>query len=181
MSKFKLNFKSFHNEVWKKIDGFDNYYISNYGRISNFNYRNTGNRILLKPFITKTGYKQINLIDNNSNKVKKYIHRLVAEAFLPIPNNLSEINHIDEDKLNNKIDNLEWCNREYNINYGTRNERMARSNSKSISQYDQNGNWIATYSSVKEAAKVNNLWKESISSAARGKLFTTGGYIWRYN
>lgn len=116
MSKFELNFNDFYNEEWKEIEGFENYYVSNYGRVSNFNYRNTGDRILMKPFNTKQGYYQIALVDRNGKRVKKLIHRLVAEAFIPNPKNKSEVDHIDTNRYNNIVDNLRWTTREENYN-----------------------------------------------------------------
>jgi hypothetical protein len=115
MSKFNINFKDFRNEEWKEIEGFKDYFVSDYGRVANFNYRNTGDRILLKPFITKFGYEQIDLI-RDGKRVKKYIHRLVAEAFLPNPKNKPEVDHIDTNRRNNIVDNLRWTTREENYN-----------------------------------------------------------------
>lgn len=116
MSKFEVNFKDLPNEEWRKIDGFDSYYVSNFSRVANFNYRNTGKRMLMKPFTTKVGYYQIALINNNGNRVKKYIHRLVAEAFIPNSQNKLEIDHIDTNRKNNSIDNLRWSTKEENFN-----------------------------------------------------------------
>lgn len=113
--KFEINFKDFHNEEWKEIEGFKDYYVSDYGRVANFNYRNTGDRILLKPFITKLGYEQIDLI-RDGKRVKKLIHRLVAEAFLSNPKNKPEVDHIDTNRRNNIVDNLRWTTREENYN-----------------------------------------------------------------
>ena len=81
--KFEINFKDLYNEEWREIKGFKDYYVSDYGRVANFNYRNTGDSILLKPFNTKDGYEQISLV-NNGKKIKKLVHRLVAEALLII-------------------------------------------------------------------------------------------------
>ena len=116
MSKFELNFKDFRNEEWRQIKGFENYYVSDYGRVANFNYRNTGDSILMKPFNTKVGYEQIALVDKNGKRVKKYIHRLVAEAFIPNPKNKPEVDHIDTNRKNNIVDNLRWTTREENFN-----------------------------------------------------------------
>lgn len=114
--KFEINFKDFRNEEWRQIKDFENYYVSDYGRVANFNYRNTGDSILMKPFNTKVGYEQIALVDKNGKRVKKYIHRLVAEAFIPNPKNKPEVDHIDTNRKNNIVDNLRWTTREENFN-----------------------------------------------------------------
>lgn len=162
-------------EIWKDIPGYEGLYsISNIGRL-----RNDKTNRLLKPWIDKDGYL---VYDLTKNKVKKHYraHRLVAQTFIPNPNNYPLVNHKDEDKTNNKVSNLEWCTLEYNLNYGTRTERSALKHSKSISKYNLNGNFIATYKSLTEAAKLNNLLKGHISSVALGKQKTAGGFIWKY-
>lgn len=120
-------------EVWKDIPGFENLYqVSNFGnvkvldRICNSAIKNN-NKVLRKGKIlkqyNKRGYLQVSLSKNN----KRYyfsVHRLVAMTFIPNPNNLPQINHKDENTLNNCIENLEWCTPKYNCNYGTRNSRI---------------------------------------------------------
>ena len=111
-------------EIWKDIQNYEgSYQVSNYGRIKSLNYRHTGKEQILKQSKNKGGYKYILL---GSNKKRKYylIHRLVAMTFISNPRNLPEINHKDENKTNNKVENLEWCTRKYNANYGTRNEKV---------------------------------------------------------
>lgn len=104
-------------EIWKQIKGYEGKYeVSNYGKVRSLNFNNIKHKIkLLKPLNNNRGYLQVRL----SNRWYK-VHRLVAEAFIPNLNNYSEVNHIDEDKCNNRVDNLEWCSRTYNVNYGTR-------------------------------------------------------------
>jgi hypothetical protein len=113
--KFEINFKDLYNEEWRQINGFKDYYVSNFGRVANFNYRNTGKRILMKTFTTKAGYYQIALV-NNGKRIKKYIHRLIAEAFIPNPQNKPEIDHIDTNRKNNSINNLRWATKIENLN-----------------------------------------------------------------
>ena len=106
------------NEDWKDIPGYEGLYaVSNNGRVMNVR----SGRIL-KEHITKFGYKRIGIYKNGVCRMF-IVHRLVAQAFLPNPDNLPEVNHKDEDKTNNSVDNLEWCDRSYNNNYGTRKER----------------------------------------------------------
>lgn len=108
-------------ENWKDIEGYENLYqVSDMGRV-----RNIKSYKYLKPWIEK-GYKVVNLRKQNKSKHFR-IHRLVAIAFIPTDSYELDINHKDEDKSNNCVDNLEWCTRKYNINYGTRTERMSKS------------------------------------------------------
>ena len=111
------------DEIWRKIEGYENYAVSNYGNVKNII---TGN--ILKPGDNGRGYFHVRLY--NSDHVAKgiMIHRLVALAFIPNPLNLPQINHIDEDKHNNRVDNLEWITSLDNINHGTHNERVGLNN-----------------------------------------------------
>ena len=113
-------------EEWKDIKGYEGIYqISNKGRVKSLKFNKEN---ILIPAKHNRGYLFINLCKNG--KVKKYlIHRLVAEAFLPNPDNLPQVNHKDENKLNNNVENLEWCSNKYNVNYGSRNEKASK-NSK---------------------------------------------------
>lgn len=105
-------------EEWKEIPGYEGLYeVSNMG-----NVRNVRRNKLLKLSKTTNGYIRVSLCKNGI-KTGLTVHRLVAEAFIPNPYNLPEVNHRDEDKTNNRVDNLEFCDRKYNVNYGTRNIR----------------------------------------------------------
>ena len=113
------------NEIWKDIEGYEGLYqISNYGRVKSLRFNHTDNNPrILKNVIVK-GYCCVNLYKDKKMKMLK-VHRLVAQAFIPNPNNLPVINHIDEDKTNNFVGNLEWCSVEYNSRYGTARQRGA--------------------------------------------------------
>lgn len=119
-------------EEWRDIIGYEGIYqISNLGRVKSLNYNNTGKEGLRELDDDKYGYKVINLYKNG--KGKRYsVHRLVAIAFIPNPNNLPQVNHINEIKNDNRVENLEWCTNEYNHNYGTRNKRSGESKSKKV-------------------------------------------------
>ena len=104
-------------EEWRDIIGYEGLYqVSNLGRVKSFLYYNGTNERIIKPIQLKNGYYNISLSKNKINK-KEYIHRLVAKAFIPNPNNYPIINHKDENPSNNCVNNLEWCTQKYNMNY----------------------------------------------------------------
>ena len=106
-------------EIWKPIIGYEPYVVSSYGQVKN---NRTGK--ILKQKIDKYGYLSITIYNTNKEKKSYTIHRLVASAFIQNPNNLPQVNHKDEDKKNNRVDNLEWCDSKYNCNYGSRNKKI---------------------------------------------------------
>lgn len=165
-------------EIWKDIPEYEGLYqVSNLGRIKSLqNYRGKGN--ILKQRIKK-GYYTIGLRKNA--KRKWYLtHRLVAQAFIPNPNNLPQINHIDENKLNNNVDNLEWCTVKYNNTYGTRIERVMKSNKlkKEVVQCDLNGNIIGVFESIASASRKTKTDITGISNCINKKSKTANKYIW---
>lgn len=168
-------------EMWKDLKGYHGHYkISNLGGLHN----------LVKGTITygcidkSTGYERFTLYKDGKISETPYVHRLVAMHFLPNPYNHSEVNHIDEDKTNNCVSNLEWCDREYNCNYGTRNKRSGQSRvnhpkkSKSIIGISKTNGLIMEFPSMAEAERQTNIAHQSISACCRGKLETAGGYKW---
>ena len=112
-------------EIWRPVVGYEGLYeVSNIGRVRSldrFYYRLHKGKVL-SPTKDRYGYLTVTLNCNGKSKTIK-IHRLVAQAFLPNPDNLPQVNHKDEDKTNNNVDNLEWCTAKYNVNFGTRQER----------------------------------------------------------
>ena len=110
-------------EIWRDGKGYEGkYQVSNMGRVWSIKGQK-----YLKGTIAKSGYVYVHLTAKNGKAVKERLHRLVAIAFLENPNNLPAVNHKDENKLNNSLDNLEWCSHQYNCNYGTRNQRITES------------------------------------------------------
>ena len=163
-------------EIWKEID--DRYSISTLGRV-NSNYANKER--ILKPFKDVRGYLKVDLRYGDKRKTMA-VHRLVALAFIPNPNNLPEVNHKDENKENNYVNNLEFCDTKYNCNYGTRNERKAESCMKKIYSLDKNGT-IVYYNSVKDAGKLLGISSTAISKVLSDNYpqnKTAGGKQWFY-
>lgn len=156
-------------ESWVDIVGYEGLYeVSNLGRI-----RRNGK--ILKPSKVRHGYLQIALYKNGIYK-RFYIHRLVAYAFIPNPNSYPEVNHRDEDKTNNTVDNLEWCTHEYNNNYGTRNERL----SKPVLQFDLQGNFLREWPSTAKVEEETGMDHSNISKCCSGNRSSAGGFVWRF-
>lgn len=176
-------------EIWKDIKGYEGLYqVSSYGRVRSLDrivvYSNGDKHFykgrIIKPFSDKDGYLLCNLSKNTKPKTSK-VHRLVAEAFIPNPNSLPQVNHRDEDKTNNHVENLEWCDGKYNKNYGTRNKRIGEKLSKTVLQLDTNtGRVIAEYPSAIEAARHTGFSQGNISACCMGERKTAGGYKWQY-
>lgn len=156
-------------EVWKCINGYDGLYqVSNLGRVKSLDKRvptNGGTRVMkgkiLKGRTTKYGYLQIGLTDKNNYRVNRYVHRLVAEAFIPNPQNKKEVNHIDCNKKNNGVDNLEWVNRKENMQHASDNNlipsKLVLDEDKIIDLY------INENMTVKEIAKEIGVFQVTIS------------------
>jgi hypothetical protein len=179
-------------EVWKsvgEVKGIDftgAYEISNFGRFrsldrliigSDGRKRNFKGQII-KPMLTNSGYFQVRMKQNEKTR-HEYVHRLVAEAFCSNPYNLSEVNHKDENRLNNIYTNLEWISHNDNLNYGSRSIKFAISRGKRVAQYDLKGNLIKTWNSTREAGR-NGFYQTSVAKCARGKQKTYKGFIWKY-
>ena len=164
---------------YKLIEGYDNYMVSSDGKVWSLNYNHTGEMKELKPILDKDSYLRVNLYTNGRHVFKR-VHRLVAEAFVANPENKPEVNHEDEDKMNNCDDNLGWCDRNYNNNYGTRNERSAKTqtNRKDLSVPVVCSETGEIYPSSREASRQTGIDRRNISSCCNGKLKTAGGFHW---
>ena len=159
-------------EIWKdKKDYEEHYQVSNCGRVKSIRF---GKERILKPVPNSFGYLFVKLCKDGKAKAFT-VHRLVAEAFLDNPNNYKEVNHKDENKTNNVVTNLEWCDRKYNQNYGTRTEKC----SKPVLQYDLEGNFIKEWKSTAECGR-NGYNYGNVAACCRGKLKKYKNFIWKY-
>lgn len=172
-------------EQWKDIEGYEGLYqVSDRGRIKSFNYMNTGKTGYIRPGKHRLGYLQIRLAKNGVRKTY-YLHRLVAEAFIPNPDNLPEVNHKDEDKTNNQVENLEWCNHRYNVCYGTAIKRTSEKNFNGkktipVCQYTLEGKLVKIWSSATEAERQTDFNQAHICDCCNGKRKKHKGFIWSY-
>ena len=160
-------------EIWRDIEGYKGLYqVSNKGRVKSL-YK--GSERILRPGIESSGYYNIILCNDSVRKTFR-LHRLVAEAFIPNPYNKPQVNHKDENKKNNCVENLEWCDRVYNINYGTRNERISRK----ILQYSRSGEFIREWPSALEVERILGIANSHIIACCKDKRKSAGGFIWKY-
>lgn len=152
----------------KDIKGYEGLYaITEDGRV--WSYKK--NKFIERKI--QSNYSRVNLYKDGITKYC-YVHRLVAEAFLPNPNNLPQVNHKDENKSNNNVNNLEWCTGKYNCNHGTRIQRISTKLKRKILCVELN----QVFNSLKEASAYIN--KTSVCECLKGRCKTAGGYHWRY-
>ena len=151
-------------EIWKPAPGFEGLYeVSNYGNVKSLNYRRSGKERIIDFYPGTNGYRQRTLY-KDGKAINMKLHRLVALAFIPNPDNLPQINHKDEDKTNNCVDNLEWCDAKYNINYGTGMDR--RTEARMIEK--------PTYKGVRDVEKFKQYLKDN---KIKQKLYNGEIYI----
>lgn len=166
------------HEIWKDIKGYNGkYQVSNLGNVKSFARKKEH---ILIPTSTR-GYLTVGLINQNHECKKYLIHRLVAEAFIPNPNNYKEVNHKDENKTNNNVNNLEWCTRAYNMSYGTARVRQGISFGNPVKQLVKNDVVIAWYCSANMAGMLTGIDTSSIIACCRGRREFAGGYMWEYD
>lgn len=166
-------------EEWKFVNEYENIYeISSFGNI-----RRVGSNKQLKPKLPKMPrYYTVVLYKNGVGKSLR-IHRMVAQAFIPNPENKPQVNHIDGNKLNNNVANLEWCDNKYNQNQARKLgllEKRDKKLRKPVIQYDKTGKIIKKHISLIEAQKATGIKNGNISLVCNGKRKTAGGYIWKY-
>ena len=148
------------------------YQVSNLGRVKSLNYNHTKKEKILKPILINY-YYSVGLCKYGGIKHTR-IHRLVAQTFIPNPDNLPCVNHKDENKLNNKVENLEWCTIQYNNNYNNHNVKINAKKRKSVICIETK----TVYKSITEAEKITKI--KHISDVCLGYRQTAGGYHWQY-
>ena len=174
-------------EIWKDIAGFKGrYMISNYGRVKSLlKFHGTNQRIISQHISGKWKYYTVVLTRNDFTRSGSVlVHRLVAKAFIPNPNGLPIVNHKDEDKTNNRADNLEWCDNSYNVTYKTAKIRQTKSMQwyhdlikMPVLQYDIYGTFIKEYPSLHSAM---DIYGTTISNCVKGRCKSAYGFQWKY-
>lgn len=184
-------------EIWKDILGYEGYYqVSNLGNVRGIDRKvkskinKTGFRIVkgkkISPHINKYGYLSIRLRKEGSTKAFT-IHRLVAMTFIPNPNNYPSVNHIDENKLNNTVSNLEWCTIKYNNLYNNRQDRINEKlrdinpNSIQVYQYSKDGILLNKYRSIRDASRLTGINRSIIKRSCKNGGVLIKNYIWKFN
>lgn len=164
-------------EIWKDIKGYEGLYqVSNEGRVKSIRFRKE--KILHQNKVR--GYLRT-ILSKNGVKTQYQTHRLVYETFEgDIPNGL-QVNHIDENKENNCVENLNLMTPKENMNWGTNRQRAAEKYKKTLYQYDKNNNLICVFDSIKSACEKYNIFQGNISSCCSGRMKTYKGYKWSFN
>lgn len=191
------NLQDLPNEEWQDIQGYEGLYqVSNYGRVKSLGriskrksrwggqYTVVMKEKIKTPFKNNKGYYMIHL-NNNGKESNLLIHRLVGKAFIPNPYNNPEIDHKNENKNDNKINNLTWCTRLYNNTKGVQSKDGRRNSSRfrmrPVRQYDLQGNLLNIYEGIRIAEEKTSIDNRNIVKCCKGKEKTAGGFIWRYD
>lgn len=193
-------------EVWKDVKGYEGLYqVSNLGRVKSLGFDKWHKGRILKPaFDSKGNYLFVGL-HKDGKVTQRNVHRLVAESFIPNPNSLPCVNHINEIKTDNRSNNLEWCTIEYNSNYGNAKRNMIESRRKNnkqeeinrkikdtkkrnqslscekpVAQYTMDGILIATYESATDAERKTGISRGGIQRCCVGRYSQARGFVWKY-
>lgn len=172
------------NEIWKDIEGYEGLYqVSNLGRVQSVD-RLDGSNHRLKGKIRSTsirpnGYEKV-ILSKNSKRKGHSVHRLVAQAFIPNPENKPQVNHIDENQTNNMASNLEWSTAKENANHGTRTERIGKTRSIPIIAINIKTGESQEFYGTAECARQLGLQAPSITNVLKGRHKQTGGYTFKY-
>lgn len=172
-----------NKEIWKDVKGYEGLYqVSSKGRVKSldrYRFRKDGTKRFVKGKILKPSHRKNKYLQLELHGSEIYVHRLVAQAFIPNPHNYPQVNHKDEDPSNNCVDNLEWCTPGYNNRYGTRMKRIIKSLSMKVVQLSFDGSLVKVWSSISDASK-NGYYSSSISHCCQNRLLRCNGYYWIY-
>ena len=160
---------------WRTVLECDKYEVNQFGEI-----RHKKRKQILKPRPNRGGYGYVNFTINGIHK-NFAIHRIVANAFIPNPNGLEEVNHKDYNKLNNCVNNLEWVDSSKNKQHAYKKIENHISRGKQVEQYSKSGEYITTYNTISEAAKAMNCCVAAISNCCLGRTKTSMGFQWRFS
>lgn len=168
-----------NKEIWKPIKGYEGLYeVSNFGNVKSLPKYNKKAPVILRPTVSKRDGRMTVMLSRNPKDHKRlYVHRLVAMTFVKNPNGYKEVNHKDENPQNNNADNLEWCTRKYNMNYGTLPGRINDKNKRPLIAEDPDGN-IIHFESVRDADRAGFTSRSIYYAMEDDRLFK--GYKWRY-
>lgn len=180
-----LSLENLENEIWLPIEGFEGLYeVSNLGRVKSLRDNKTRKEKILRQGKRKDGYLIVTLWKEGKVKIC-YVHRLVAKAFIQNPNGYRCVNHKDECKTNNCVNNLEWCTQKYNNIYGSRLKKVSekltnrQDQSKRVYQYSKDGVLVGIWQSTNEAGR-NGFNQGHVASCCNGDRKQHRGYIWSY-
>lgn len=184
-------------EEWRNIDGYNNYQVSNLGRVKSLNYNKTKKEKIMQTAINQ-GYCRLSLVNNEGHRNSLLVHRLVAQAFIPNPENKPQIDHINGIKTDNRVENLRWATASENGLNPITNARLRKSAkgshlcswrghfndehpmSKSVLQYDLEGNFIKEFGSTMEVERETGIRHSYVSDCCNGKIKKTQGFIFKY-
>lgn len=176
-------------EIWKDIPQFEGLYqVSNMGRVRSLTrkvhikeskYRVFKGSIKAGCYELKNGYHVVSLYKNGKSK-RFFTHRLVAMAFIDNPQDLPQVNHKDENKTNNNVENLEWCDSKYNTNYGNCIEKRIAPQRVKVSRFSIDGKYIETYESMAYIEREFGFNHSAICMCCKGQIQSAYGYKWEY-
>ena len=174
-------------DIWKDVRGYEGLYVvSDSGQIKSIartkpylNGVRKRQEQIMRWHLVNGGYAQLMLTNKRGERHSYLVHRIVAEAFVPNPSNLPQVNHIDGNKLNNRAENLEWCTAKENMVHSLNSG--LRTDAKLVDMFSKNGEYICTYPSIKEAGRKTGVHHQNISLCCIGKTKSAGGYLWRYH
>ena len=168
-------------EEWKDIKGYEGkYQVSNIGNVKSLNYNHTHKEKILKLGKADSFFKYctVDLFKDGKHN-RHFVHRLVAQEFIPNPNNLPQVNHKDGNKLNNKVTNLEWITQSENVKHAYETN-LIKHKRKAVNQYDLNGRFIKKWNGVREIQRILGYSSGALCDCCKGRQKTAYGYKWEY-